>query len=59
MYQSNAKVLGVVLSQMKNYIPKYLYRYNYFSDVSSDYYAVDGGRKEPRNKQRRKKGAAK
>lgn len=40
IYQSNAKVLGVVLSQMKNYIPKYLYRYHYFNDLYSDYYNV-------------------
>jgi receptor protein-tyrosine kinase len=48
MYQSNAKVLGVVLSQMKNYIPKYLYRYHYFSDAYSDYYAPEAKVKKPR-----------
>jgi capsular exopolysaccharide synthesis family protein len=53
MYQSNAKVLGVVLSQMKNYIPKYLYKYHYFSDAYSDYY-TDANQKEPRSRKSRK-----
>lgn len=58
MYQANAKVLGVVLTQMKNYIPRYLYRYHYFNDIYSDFYerqsdADDAPRKS--GKERRKK----
>jgi len=55
MYQANAKVLGVVLTQMKNYIPKYLYRYHYFSDIYADYYQRSADSKEPHGKRRKKK----
>ncbi len=55
MYQANARVLGVVLTQVKNHIPKYLYRYHYFNDVYADFYERLGDSSEPARKSRRKR----
>ena len=42
MRQANARVVGVVLTQVKDYLPSYLHRYNYFSDVYPTYYYKAG-----------------
>ncbi|MFH1550271.1 MAG: CpsD/CapB family tyrosine-protein kinase [Planctomycetota bacterium] len=54
--QANVRILGVVLTQMKNYLPKYLHRYHYFRDLYADYYRSDAdfeGKSRKTKKRRR------
>ena len=58
MHQAKAGVLGVILTQMKSYMPKYLNRYHYFNDIYADIYerTTDSPRERPQKarKKRRK-----